>query len=54
MKNDVPRCNFQGNHDELVENECCKRNGHDVQELVLEKKERHDHDRRAYGKVSEK
>ncbi len=43
----LPGCDLQGDHYEFVEDESSKRDRNDMQELVLKKHKRHNHDRRA-------
>ena len=42
----VPRSNLQSNHYELVQDERGERNRNNIQKLVLEQDQRHDHNGR--------
>lgn len=35
----VPRRDLESDHDELIEHQCCERDGNDVQKLRLEKEQ---------------
>ena len=45
----LPCRDFQCNHDEFVQNKSRKRNRDDIQKLVLEQNQGHDHDSSACG-----
>ena len=46
----IPCSNFQSDHDKFIENQGSKRDRYDMEEFIIEKNERHDHDVRAFEK----
>jgi hypothetical protein len=50
----VPSRDFQGDHDQFVEDKRGERDGDDIQEFGLEEHEGHEHDGRAYVRNNER